>query len=108
MRAPMLQDAIWKRLGYRKKDVICWECVRGRAQERLGRPLRDQDWLICRATLMLGAYWHWPRDEVPSHLRPWYEAASLHFRRAAAGMLARETQTAMLRDRKSTRLNSSH
>src|SRR3546814_4349352 len=75
--APMLQNAIWKRLGYRKKDVICWDCVRSRAKQRLGRPLRDQDWQTCRATLLLGAYWHFPRDEVPPHLRPWFEAASL-------------------------------
>ena len=63
MLAPMLQNAIWKRLGYRKKDVIYWDCVRSRAQQRLGRPLRDRDWQTCKATLLLGAYWHWPRDE---------------------------------------------
>src|SRR3546814_11911163 len=53
--APMLQNAIWKRLGYRKKDVICWDCVSSRAKQRLGRPLRDQAWQTCRATLLLGA-----------------------------------------------------
>src|SRR3546814_7371036 len=61
MLAPMLQNAIWKSLGYRKKDVICWDCVGSRAQQRLGRPLRAQDWQTCRATLLLGAYWHFPR-----------------------------------------------
>src|SRR3546814_5033218 len=65
--APMLQNAIWKRLGYRKKDVICWDCVRSRAKQRLGRPLRDQDWQTCRATLLLGAYWHFPRDRSEEH-----------------------------------------
>src|SRR3546814_9236384 len=35
--APMLQNAIWKRLGYRKKVVICWDCVRSRAKQRLDR-----------------------------------------------------------------------
>src|SRR3546814_2905511 len=94
--APMLQNAIWKRLGYRKKDVICWDCVRSRAKQRLGRPLRDQDWQTCRATLLLGAYWHFPRDEVPPHLRPWFEAASLYFRRAAAGIMRSEEHTSEL------------
>lgn len=94
--APMLQNAIWKRLGYRKKDVICWDCVRSRAQQRLGHPLRDRDWQTCRATLLLGAYWHFPRDQVPPHLRPWFEAASLYFHRAAAGVMAKETQAELL------------
>ena len=96
MLAPMLQNAVWKRLGYGKKDVICWDCVRIRAQQRLGRPLRDQDWQTCKATLRLGAYWHFPRDDVPSRLRPWFEAASLYFRRADAGIMAKETRAELL------------
>lgn len=94
--APMLQNAVWKRLGYGKKDVICWDCVRNRAQQRLGRSLRDRDWQTCIATLRLGAYWHFPRNEVPPHLRPWFEAASLYFRRAAAGIMAKNTQAELL------------
>src|SRR3546814_11023362 len=66
--------------------------------------MRISDWssdvcssdLTCRATLLLGAYWHFPRDEVPPHLRPWFEAASLYFRRAAAGIMAKERQAELL------------
>src|SRR3546814_19132340 len=72
--APLLQNAIWKRLGHRTKDVICWDCVPNRAKQRLGRPLRDQDWQTCRATLLLCAYCLFPRDEVPPLLSPRFES----------------------------------
>lgn len=92
MLAPMLQNAIWKQLGYHKKDVICWDCVHSRAQQRLGRPLQDRDWQTCKATLRLGAYWHWPREDVPARLRPWFEAASLYFPVQPPELSQKETQ----------------
>lgn len=94
--SPMLRNTIWRRLGYRKKDVICWDCVRNRARHHLERPIQDEDWQVCKATLRLGAYWHFPHEDVPSNLRPWFEAASLFFRRANAGFMTKETQVNLL------------
>lgn len=33
---------------------------------------------------------------MPPHLRPWFEAASLYFRRAAAGIVAKNAQAELL------------